>query len=89
MCDAMDYLEALGRDAAPEPAARHAGRLGRLAPAVRDALEAGDAVSLRNALGLPAVMACMISVPSEDEDGFEEQPVSPDEQPDESQLCAA
>lgn len=89
MRNVAEYLEALGRDAAFPSVRNRTERLQSLAPAVRVALIAGDAPALRKALGLQAVMACMISAPNEDEKDFEDQPAIPDEQPDDSDVRAA
>jgi hypothetical protein len=89
MRDVIDYLESVACHGASESSPEHAGRLDRLPVEVRASIVKGDADALRHALGLPAVMACMITAPGEDDDGFDEQPVAPDELPDDAQTQAA
>lgn len=89
MRDVTDYLESLACQAGSNSGSDHAGMLDRLPGEVRTCMVEGDADGLRRALGLPAVMVCMITAPGDDNDGFDEQPVAPDEQPDEAETRAA
>lgn len=89
MRDVTDYLELLACEAGSENQQQLQQMLQRLPADVRAAVASGRAENLRIALGLPVVSACMVSVPSDDEDSFDEQPLSPDEQPDETQTQAA
>lgn len=61
--------------------------LGRLPSAERRALISGDAAALRDALGVPEAMICSIYAP--DEDAPAEEPLQPDERPDEQEPNAA
>lgn len=89
MRDVIDYLENVGCHSDHGSGSQPQPMLEKLLPAARAAIARGDAEALRRALGLTLVMACMISVPSDDEDGFEEQPASPDESPEETETKAA
>lgn len=88
MRDVIDYLESLACAAGSERGSDQAERLDRIPVEVRTCIVEGDADRLKRALGLPRAMACMITAPG-DEDGFDEQPAVPDEQPDEAETRAA
>jgi hypothetical protein len=79
MTNVLDHLESLAVSPAASGQALPAG----LPAAVRAAIGAGDATALAHALGGRAFMACSIYAPERDEPGREEQPVAPDEEPDE------
>ena len=80
MTNALDYLESL----ALSPAGADAALPAELPSAVRQAIEARDAAGLARALGGRAFMACSIYAPEREEPDPEEQPVTPDELPDEA-----
>lgn len=89
MSDALTFLEAMGGNARLASHAERDGMLEHVDPVVREAILGRDAEALRDALGGRAVMVCSVSLPSEDEPGFDEQPLAPDEEPDESEVRAA
>lgn len=82
MNDAIHLLETLGiagTDAGPA--------LEALPASVREAWQRGDAAALARLLGGRATMACSVLAP--EEDAPFEQPVAPDETPDEPDAHAA
>lgn len=82
MSDALEGLESLA--CATTSIDHRMESLRMSAPRAHEALMAGGVAALRTALGGRPVMVCMVGVPNDDENEFEEQPLSPDEQPDES-----
>jgi hypothetical protein len=85
MTTALDYLETL----AVSPYGACDGVPAGLPAPVRDALLAGDAAALADLLGGRAAMACSIMAPDRDEPDSNEEPVSPEDAPDERESDAA
>lgn len=81
MSNVIDFLEMLARTPKGFANAEVADAAARLAPGVRDAIEAGDAGTLEAALQVSAVIACYINAPDSDEPVPQDLPADGDEEP--------
>lgn len=87
MSGTIDFLESLGRSADARPLAE-AYPLERLSDAERIAVASRDRGALMALVGARAAMACLIIAPDNDPMP-DEQPVQPDETPEDGQQQAA
>lgn len=87
MSSTIDFLESLGRNVNTFPLGE-ASQSEQLSDAEQAALSLGDHAALATLIGARTAMACFIVAPDNDPTP-EEQPVQPDEIPDDGQQQAA
>jgi hypothetical protein len=87
MSRTIDLLEQLGRSGDARLVAE-AGKSEQISAAERAELSSGDCAALATLIGARTVMACLIVAPDNDPMP-EEQPVQPDETPDDGKEQAA
>jgi hypothetical protein len=81
MSNVIQFLEVLARRPKGLADAEVAEAAALLAPAVRAAVDAHDAVALGEALQVRATIACYINAPDNDEPAPEDMPADGDEEP--------
>jgi len=89
MFEVITFLERLGRASRPMSDADYMQAAGGFPSDIRAALAARDGAQLARLLGGRPFMACSIAAPDYDEPLTDDQPVTPDDTPDEEQVRAA